>query len=149
MILRRAFPEDHQAILDLQEAAYAPNRAIIGRDPLPLTWDYGRVLAEWECWVLADGAGLAGLLILQSRPDDLYIESIAVVPRAQGMKLGKRLLAKAHDRAGELGRETLRLLANERLTRNWQWYRNEGFRVELIEDLGDRRLVHMVKDLSA
>ncbi len=60
------------------------NRAIIGGAPWPLTWDYADVLLRLarSGWPRT-GTGSPGALILEWRPDDLYIQSIAVAPLTQ------------------------------------------------------------------
>src|SRR6266568_2679444 len=74
--------------------------------------------------------------------------SVAVAPEAQGRGIGNRLLAIAEARARELGRGKVRLYTGEKLTGNIAWYERHGFARERIEDLGDRRLVHMMKRLG-
>lgn len=146
--LRRATMVDRAALVALQQAAYEPNRIVAGRLPLPLQWDYADVLRDWEVWLAEDGEGLTGGLILHLRPDDLYIESVSVAPRCKGEGIGNRLLDAATLRAGVLGRTTLRLLTNELYRSNVAWYGRKGFSIERIEDLGDRRIVHMVRPLQ-
>lgn len=143
--LRRGVAHDRDALVAMQEAAYAPNRAIIGGTPTPLTWDYDIVLDAFEVWLAEDDAGLCGALILEYRPDDLYIQSIAVAPRAKGKGVGNRLLSEADARAGAAGRATLRLVANALMTFNVDWYARKGFTVERIEPIGERRRVHMAR----
>jgi ribosomal protein S18 acetylase RimI-like enzyme len=147
--LRRARENDLPAIVAVQQAAYAGNRAILGVEPLPLLADYAAILASHEVW-LADGRdGLAGVLILDVEPDHLLIWSIAMAPSMQGRGLGNRLLAEAEARARQLGLHRLRLYTGEPLTKNIAWYERHGFVRERIEALNDRRIVHMTKQLAA
>ncbi|MBT9293007.1 GNAT family N-acetyltransferase [Prosthecodimorpha staleyi] len=145
--LRRAGAEDRAALEALQRAAYAANERIIGRTPIPLEWDYGAVLRDWEVWLADRDGGLAGALILDLRPDDLYIENLSVAPAAQGSGLGNRLLAAAELRAGQCGRDSLRLLTNALMVRNVDWYARKGFAIERIEEDDGRRITHMVRRL--
>ena len=143
--LRRATSADLDALVALQRAAYAPNRAVLGVEPIPLQADYEAVLRDWEVW-LADGpAGLAGALILEPRPGDLLIWSIAANPAAQRSGIGNRLLAAAEERARQLGRKAIRLYTGQALTHNVAWYSRHGYRVEGVEQMPDRAIVHMVK----
>ena len=66
----------------------------------------------------------------------------------QGRGIGNRLLATAEARARELGRRRVRLYTGEKLAGNIAWYARHGFVRERIEDLGDRRSVHMMKALA-
>jgi ribosomal protein S18 acetylase RimI-like enzyme len=145
--LRRATAADVEAVTALQRAAYAANREILGVEPLPLRADYAEVVAHYEVWLAEGERGLDGALILEVRPDDLLIWSVAINPRAQGRGLGRTLLAAAEERAAALGRRVMRLYTGEPLTANIAWYRRHGYAVERVEQMPDRRIVHMVKRL--
>jgi N-acetylglutamate synthase-like GNAT family acetyltransferase len=147
--LRRAGAADIDAVVALQRAAYEKNRGLLGVEPLPLLADYADVLRDYEVW-LADGAdGLAGVLILEPRADDLLIWSIACAPAAQRQRLGRRLLAAADARALAFGLRTVRLYTGEPLVDNIAWYQRRGYTIERVEQLPGRRLVHMAKAAGA
>ena len=131
-----------------RHAAYARNRTILGLEPLPLTVDYATIVTDYDVWLLEQGDALEGVLILETRADDLLIWSVAVAPEVQGRGIGNRLLKVAEARARELGRRKMRLYTGEKLIGNIAWYERHGFARERIEDLGDRRLVHMMKALD-
>lgn len=147
-VLRRADRADLPAVEALQRAAYAPNRVLLGAEPLPLQWDYERVLCEREVWVLDSAAGLAGVAILLPRETDFLIDSLATAPMAQGLGYGNALVAAAQARARALGYDEVRLYTGEPLSANIAWYRRRGFSIERVEQMPDRRLVHMVKRLA-
>ena len=146
--LRRAGSADVAAVNALQHAAYARNRTILGLEPLPLTVDYATIVADYEVWLLEQGEALEGVLILEPRPDDLLVWSVAVAPEVQGRGTGNRLLDLAQARARELGRRTMRLYTGDKLVGNIAWYERHGFVRERVEVLGKRRLVHMIKKLD-
>jgi ribosomal protein S18 acetylase RimI-like enzyme len=146
--LRRAGAADLAAVTALQRAAYAGNRELLGVEPLPLLADYAQILASYEVWLLEGTDGLAGVLILEPRTEDLLIWSIAAAPRQRMGGLGNRLLRAAEERARELGYQTLRLYTGDKLTANVAWYERHGYVQERVEDLSDRRLVHMVKRIE-
>ena len=83
MNLRRATTDDHDAIVALQQAAYAQNQILLGAVPLPLLADYAQILRDMEVWLIDSGAALDGALILEFRPDDMLIWSVASHPRAR------------------------------------------------------------------
>ena len=145
--LRRAGAADIAAVNALQHAAYARNRTILGLEPLPLTVDYATIVADYEVWLLEEGDALEGVLILETRPDDLLVWSVAVAPEMQARGNGNRLLSIAEARARELGRRK-RLYTGDKLVGNIAWYERHGFVRERIEVLGERRLVHMMKLLD-
>lgn len=146
--LRRATTDDLAAVTALQQAAYAKNRPILGVEPLPLIADYAEVFARYEVWLAESDGALDGVLILEPRPDDMLIWSVAASPAAQGRGAGNRMLAfaEAHARAKEL--TCMRLYTGEPLTENIAWYLRRGYVHERTEQLSDRRLVHMVKYLE-
>jgi ribosomal protein S18 acetylase RimI-like enzyme len=146
--LRRATAADVDGVTALQRAAYARNREILGVEPLPLLADYADVVSRYEVWLAEGEGGLDGVLILETRPDDLLIWSVATAPAAQGRGLGRRLLAAAETRAEALGRRVMRLYTGEKLTANIAWYGRHGYAIERIEQMPDRRAVHMVKMLA-
>jgi RimJ/RimL family protein N-acetyltransferase len=80
--LRRAASADIPALTELQRAAYAPARATLGVEPLPLLFDYGSVLARYEVW-LAGGEAPEGALILDPQPDHPLVWSLATAPASQ------------------------------------------------------------------
>jgi GNAT superfamily N-acetyltransferase len=143
--LRRAGPGDLAAVTALQRAAYAKNRPLLGVEPLPLLADYSEILAEYEVYLVERDGALDGVLILEPRPGDLLIWSVAVAPPAQGQGVGNLMLAFAETRARELGLSCIRLYTGEPLTGNIAWYSRHGYAPERTEDLGDRRIVHLVK----
>ena len=148
LVLRRARPEEQCRIVAIQQAAYARNRAILGVEPLPLLADYAEIMATMETWV-ADGAReIEGVLILEPRADDLLIWSIAADPATQSRGLGRKMLAAAEVRARELGQTTMRLYTGTRLTHLVAWYGRHGFAVERIEEMPDRSVTHMIKQLA-
>jgi ribosomal protein S18 acetylase RimI-like enzyme len=146
--LRLATADDLDALTALQRAAYARNREILGREPLPLIADYRDVIAQYEIWLADAPNGLQAALILEPRADDLLIWSVATAPSAQSGGWGNRLLAAAEERATQLGKTTMRLYTGEKLTGNIAWYQRRGYAIERIEALPDRNLVHMVKNIG-
>jgi ribosomal protein S18 acetylase RimI-like enzyme len=146
--LRRATVSDLAAVTAFQHAAYDQNRALLGVEPLPLLADYADIIDSYETWLLERDGQLDGVLILEARPDDLLIWSIATAPLAQKRGVGRTLLAATEERARMLGRAVIRLYTGEPLTGNIAWYQRHGYTVERVEALAaDRRIVHMSKTI--
>ena len=144
---RRATDADLPAILELQQAAYARNRHLLGVEPLPLMADYAELITKMEVWLAEERARLKGVLILEARPDDLLIWSIAASPSAQGQGLGQIMLDAAEVRASQLGLGVIRLYTGAVLQSLIGWYARHGYEIERVETLDDRQLTHMKKTL--
>ena len=145
--LRRATIDDLSAVTALQRAAYAKNRPLLGVEPLPLLADYAQVFADYEIYLAERDGALDGVLILEPRADDLLIWSVASAPAAQGRGVGNRMLAFAEVHARAMGLTCIRLYTGEPLTANIAWYTRHGYAHERLEDMGDRRVVHLIKQL--
>ncbi len=148
LVLRRAADTDVDAVVDVQRAAYARNRELLGVEPLPLQADYAAIFHDYEVWVTGDDA-ITGVLILEPRAADLLIWSISADPRRQQAGLGRAMLAAAELRARELGLDTMRLYTGTVLRHLVDWYGRNGYTVERIEELSDRSVTHMLKHLDA
>jgi ribosomal protein S18 acetylase RimI-like enzyme len=145
--MRRARADDLARVVALQQVAYAPNRALLGVEPLPLQADYVQIFATMEVWCLEVEDRLAAVLILQPSIDHLLIWSIATDPTRQSDGLGKTLLAASEARAAALGLPLLRLYTGTRMTHLVSWYGRHGYTVERVEQLPDRSVTHMSKPL--
>jgi GNAT superfamily N-acetyltransferase len=126
--LRRAAAPDADPIRDLVAAAYAGYATLIGRTPMPMLADYAIAVREHEVWVLDAGGEIVGVLELIPKPDQLWIENVAILPARQGQGLGRRLLRHAEDEARCRGVERLGLLTNERYLDNIAMYERYGYR---------------------
>ena len=147
-LLVRARDDERAEIVALQHAAYAANRAILGREPLPLQADYDQIFAAHECWVRREDGRIVSALFLEVRPDDLLVWSVASLPGRQGDGLGRAMLAAAEDRARQLGLSTIRLYTGQKLTARVAWYSRHGYMVESVAASGNLMVVHMVKQLG-
>jgi RimJ/RimL family protein N-acetyltransferase/ribosomal protein S18 acetylase RimI-like enzyme len=146
--LRRACAADYEPLVALQQSAYATNRAITGRMPIPLQWDYRDVLRDWECFVLDGNGRFDAAMIGRSRPEDYYIESLSVHPEGQGTGVGNMLLKAGETRARQFGRDIVRFITNMKLHRNVDWYLASGYTIERIERREDRDIAHFVKSIQ-
>ena len=144
---RRAVEADRAAVDALQQAAYQRER-LLGLEPPPLKADYAEVIATMEVWLAEERDQLRGVLILDVRPDDLLIWSMAAAPEARGQGLGQIMLDATDVRAEQLGRRLIRLNTGEVQKALIGWYGRHGYEVEAIEASGDRSLTHMIKRLA-
>ena len=139
--VRRAEAPDVGALAALAREAYEVYVPRIGRPPAPMTADYGEAVSGGLTWIAVRDGVIVGLLVLVVRPDHLLLENVAVLPSAQGSGVGARLLALAEEQARELGREEIRLYANEAMTENLAYYPKHGYiETHRAEQDGFRRL---------
>ena len=146
--VRRATAEDADKLTALARAAYARHVQVIGREPMPMSADWLKLLAEQEVWLVDGPPGEAlASLALDIQSDHVTIWSVAVAPAHQKRGLGRRLMALAETRACALQRAELRLFTNARMEGNIALYRRLGYHETRREQLADRVLVHMSKSL--
>lgn len=144
---RRAGADDAAAVAAIQQGAYARNRAILGVEPIPLKISAADIIADKETWLLEQDGAALGALALEHHGETLLIWSVATAPQAQGRGHGDRMLDFAHRRAREAGARRITLYTGEKLATNVDWYTRRGFSIDRIEDMGDRRAVHMSKTI--
>lgn len=144
--MERATIADREGVEALQREAYARNRTLLGVEPIPLLADYDVIFQTMEVWVTRSGGHVIdGALILEPRPEDLLIWSIATRPGTQATGLGAAMLKAAETRAGQLGLTMMRLYTGTRLQHLVSWYGRHGYGIERIEELADRSITHMSK----
>jgi GNAT superfamily N-acetyltransferase len=124
---RRARLEDAAAVTDCVEAAYAHYFPRIGQRPGPTLVDYPAVIAEFQVWMVADGAECAAVLVLVPEPDHMLLDNIAVHPRHQGRGLGRALLALADAEARRQGFAEMRLYTHQLMFENIERYARLGW----------------------
>jgi Cys-tRNA(Pro) deacylase len=146
--LRRARPDDVRAITALVDAAYGDYVALIGRKPEPMLADHARAVAEHEVWVVDEGGEVLAVAELIDRDEDLWIENVAVAPDHQGRGIGRLLLEHVERTARMRGRPVIRLLTNERMTRNRAMYERLGYRETHREPRGGTEVVHFEKEVA-
>jgi len=157
---RLATPADVRAVEALVAAAYGHYVTRMGIPPLPMVDDYAARVAAGQAWVVdgpagpgggggPDVAGLAGLLVVEQRPDHLYVDNVAVAPACQGAGLGRRLLAFAQELAAAAGLPELRLVTNERMTENRALYARLGWTETGRVTIAGRHAVRFAKPVAA
>jgi GNAT superfamily N-acetyltransferase len=147
--IRRARPDEAEAIRTLVRRAYAKWIISVGAEPRPMKADYVRALAEHEIWAIDGRAGCIALIELKPEPDHLLIVNVAVDPGHQGQGLGRRLLTFAETEARRRGVAELRLYTNVRMSENRALYAAYGYRETHEEQRGEFTIVHMAKAIPA
>jgi GNAT superfamily N-acetyltransferase len=125
--LRRATAADAANIRALTRSAYAKWVPLIGREPIPMTADYDRAVADHIIDLWEERGELLALIELVRALDHLSIENIAVRPNQQGKGLGSKLLDHAERLALSLGLDEIRLYTNAAFASNLSFYARRGY----------------------
>ncbi len=144
---RPARDDDVASIESVVRAAYAHYVARIGREPGPMLDDYRRLVEAGHVYVVDHDGAARGVLVLIPQDDAMLLDNVAVSPDAQGLGLGRHMLAFAERRAVSWGYRVIRLYTNEAMTENIALYSRLGYvETDRVEEKGFRR-VYMVKRL--
>jgi ribosomal protein S18 acetylase RimI-like enzyme len=145
-VTRRAGPDDAAAVAALTRRAYAKWVPILGREPLPMTADYDRAVAEHLVDLVEKGGELVALVEMSVEPDHLLIVNVAVDPALQGEGLGSKLLVHAETVARQHDRTLMRLYTNRLMAVNIALYQRHGYTIDRIEERAPNWFtVHMSK----
>ena len=147
-VLHRATPADAAAVQGLTRKAYAKWIPLIGREPMPMTTDYGAAVREHLVDLLFVGGELAALIETIPKADHLLIENVAVSPSLQGRGLGRQLMAHAEALAMSLRLCEMRLYTNKDFATNVRLYLGLGYHVDREEPFMGGITVYMSKSLG-
>ena len=127
MQIRLARAGDVDAIRGLVRDAYAIYVPRIGREPAPMTADYGALVDTGAVWVATEGQRIVGVLVLQPTAGSLLLENVAVRPERQGRGIGRMLIAFAEREAARRGFDEVTLYTNAKMTENLSFYPALGY----------------------
>ncbi|MBV7332709.1 GNAT family N-acetyltransferase [Chloroflexi bacterium TSY] len=147
MKIRQASASDVEWLADCTRAAYQKYVPLLGREPEPMTLDYGQALDLYETAIAEESGERVGLLLMNYDNAGALIYSVAVMPEWQGQGVGKFLLQWAEERAVDHGCDCIRLYTNERMEENLALYRRYGYTETYREPRGTTSIVHMTKSL--
>jgi len=145
---RRAGPDDAAMVRELTRKAYMKWCSVIGREPLPMTADYGYAVHHHVIDLAFRDGRLVGLVQMIPRADDLLIENVCVDPDEQGGGIGHRLVAHAEMETRRRGHRVIRLYTNKLFAANLSFYEAQGYAIEREEAFKGGILVHFRKSLA-
>lgn len=125
--VRLAAPAEAATLLAIAREAYQHYVPRIGREPAPMSADYGAAVRDGEAWAAVDQGQVIGFAVLIAQPGHLLLENLAVRPSRQGRGAGSLLLALAEDEARRLRLAEIRLYTNEAMTENLAYYPRHGY----------------------
>ena len=125
--LRRATAADAANVRAFTRSAYAKWVPLIGREPLPMTADYDRAVADHIIDLWEEGGELLALIEVAPASDHLLIVNLAVRPDQQGKGVGGRLLHHAEELARSLGFREIQLYTNAAFASNLAFYARRGY----------------------
>ena len=149
-LIRKAEQVDRAVMENIAQAAYALYVPRMDRKPFPMLDDYGAHIAAGAAYVLEDGDGIRGYIVLLPADDGaLLLDNVAVDPSAQKCGYGRKLLEFAEAVARERGLGRIILYTNEAMRENLSWYPKMGYAVTgHVEEKGYKR-VYFEKKIDA
>ncbi|MGY0487474.1 GNAT family N-acetyltransferase [Streptomyces sp. WG-D5] len=145
--IRRATAADVPAVKAVTDAAYHPYIERIGLVPVPMEADHAADVAAGRVYVTGEPE-ITGLVVVEARPDHLFLDSIAVHPAAHGQGVGRRLLAFVDEHARAQGLPEVRLYTNALMWENQKLYPRYGYEVVERRTDGPYDRIHYRKRLT-
>jgi GNAT superfamily N-acetyltransferase len=126
-MIRQAQADEADAVRDIVLSAYERYVALIGTAPGPMLDDYAARIAADQVWVLENADGLAGILVLENRPDCFLLDNIAIRPDRQGRGFGRLLLDFSEAEAARCGWGAITLYTHVLMAENIAIYAARGY----------------------
>jgi ribosomal protein S18 acetylase RimI-like enzyme len=126
-MIRPARPEEAPLLAAIVERAYAPWVPVVGRRPFPMDDDYAARIAAGEAFVLETEGVIRGLVVIETHPDHLMLDNIAIEPARQGHGDGRVLLDFVEAEARRRALPEVRLYTNVLMERNIALYVKRGY----------------------
>lgn len=132
MLVRPAERSEAKVVSTLVDEAYGPFVDRVGRTPAPMLDDYVALVSRGVVEVALDDDVIVGVIVhwpvaFDDGNGHWFVDNIAVDPAHQGAGIGGMLLARAEVAARSGGFEEIRLSTNEAMTKNQEWYPEQGF----------------------
>ncbi|MFD5817851.1 GNAT family N-acetyltransferase [Streptomyces sp. NPDC127038] len=144
--VRVAVAGDVPLVKAVIDAAFQPYVERIGVVPVPMEADHAANVAAGRVFVT--GEPVLGLVVVEERPDHLYLDIIAVRPEAHGQGVGRRLLRFVDAHARALGLDEIRLYTNAMMWENQKIYPRYGYEMTERRVNGPYDRIHYRKRLA-
>lgn len=145
---RPAIAGDAASVSELTRQAYAKWVAVIGREPLPMTFDYETIIGVRRVELAFVEGKLAGVADFAVEAEWFLIENLAVSPAFQGQGIGAALLARIEAMARMAQVSEIRLYTNAKFAENIRFYGCRGYKVMREEPFRGGLITHMAKIIA-
>jgi len=126
-MIRPARMTDAAAVRACARAAYERYVPMIGREPAPMTEDYGARIAAGRVHVATENGDLHGFVVFWPQEGVMLLDNVAVRPDMAGRGLGAALIRHCEAAARRHGLPRVRLYTNAKMADNLAIYRHLGF----------------------
>lgn len=127
-MIRPARGDEAAWVADTVDAAFGAYVPRMGRKPATMTANHTANIAAGEVHILEQEGERLGLIVQRPKTDHLFIDILAVAPRAQHRGVGRALLGFAEAEAKRLGLPALQLYTHVKMTEALRFYLALGFR---------------------
>jgi ribosomal protein S18 acetylase RimI-like enzyme len=126
-MIRLAVASDELEIRACAEQAYARYVPSMGRKPAPMVADFAAQIAAGQVYVATgDEDDFLGFIVFYAEDGHIMLENVAVLPRAAGRGVGKKLIGFCENAARQRGMN-VHLYTNEKMTENLSIYPRLGY----------------------
>jgi GNAT superfamily N-acetyltransferase len=126
--IRLATVDDLAAIVRCLELAFAPFNEFEDSQYPQLSDDLKSQIFEGSIRLIFDETQVLGFISFWPAADQMFIDTLAVLPTHHGQGLGSKLLAFADIETLRLGFKAVTLFTKARMTGNLQFYQRRGYR---------------------
>lgn len=137
MQIRLAKSSELEAVKACVDAAFSVWIEVIGDTPRPMLADYKRLIEQEEVYVGIINAEIVGVLVMWLEYESLYVDVLAVNPKAQKQGIGLRLLKFAENEAIQRQQSKVSLCTNEKMQSNRDYYAHLGYHESRIDKSDD------------
>ena len=129
MHIRAATVADLAAIVTCSNLAFAPFAGTADEDTgdLHLATNLRSQIHEGSIRLICDGTEVLGYISFWPTADNMFVDTLAVLPKHHRRGLGSELLAFADFETQRLGLRAITLFTKARMTGNLRFYQSRGY----------------------
>jgi ribosomal protein S18 acetylase RimI-like enzyme len=128
MRIRAATVADLASIVRCANLAFASFAGLSDKQDVKLEESLRSQILEGSIQLMCDGAGVVGYISLWPTADQMFVDTLAVLPKHHRQGLGTQLLAFADNETLRLGRSSVNLFTKATMADNLVFYKRRGYR---------------------